>query len=381
MGANKKNISNIVYQYCSFKTFTSMLENKEIWLSDINKMNDYEESKTLTITLRLLLNFLDKNHNNNILSKPKKIKDLENFIKESKLSSSLEKDLLTTINDQYINDYQKKRINVLGRLLSSKYLIKDSHDNFITCFSSFGDILSQWRAYADDGAGFSIGFKRAELERLLNKLNNSEVKFIMNNVVYLNNNTITTQKEFNDKYTEICKMPNIDFFEDFLKDEILNEKITIENDKFIHTDRFLEVIFPFFYKQLDELYNTVAFENKKDLQTTLSIQSNFYKNYYFNEEKEYRILLIDFNSNKSHSFSETKEYSVKLSSPHYRERNNSLVKYRKIIFHPNLFKNLISSIYIGSKNKVSVKEVIELLKHHDLYNDSINIQVSKASYR
>lgn len=28
----------------------------------------------------------------------------------------------------------------------------------ISCFSKNGDLLSQWRAYAEDGKGFSIGF-------------------------------------------------------------------------------------------------------------------------------------------------------------------------------------------------------------------------------
>ena len=28
----------------------------------------------------------------------------------------------------------------------------------IGCFSKNGDLLSQWRAYAEDGKGFSIGF-------------------------------------------------------------------------------------------------------------------------------------------------------------------------------------------------------------------------------
>lgn len=35
---------------------------------------------------------------------------------------------------------------------------------FISCFSEEPDILSQWRAYADDGAGFSVGFSVDQLE-------------------------------------------------------------------------------------------------------------------------------------------------------------------------------------------------------------------------
>lgn len=37
---------------------------------------------------------------------------------------------------------------------------------YIACFSENGDQLSQWRAYADDGLGFAIGFHSSALEDL-----------------------------------------------------------------------------------------------------------------------------------------------------------------------------------------------------------------------
>jgi hypothetical protein len=39
-------------------------------------------------------------------------------------------------------------------------------DCYGLCLSERGDLLSQWRGYADDGAGFSIGFIPAELQSL-----------------------------------------------------------------------------------------------------------------------------------------------------------------------------------------------------------------------
>lgn len=36
---------------------------------------------------------------------------------------------------------------------------------YVCCFSREGDLLSQWRAYADDGAGFSVGFTSSWLNR------------------------------------------------------------------------------------------------------------------------------------------------------------------------------------------------------------------------
>jgi hypothetical protein len=35
---------------------------------------------------------------------------------------------------------------------------------YVCCFSSKPDLLSQWRAYSDDGAGFAIGFSRGGIE-------------------------------------------------------------------------------------------------------------------------------------------------------------------------------------------------------------------------
>lgn len=43
---------------------------------------------------------------------------------------------------------------------------RSKDQTYIVCFSENGDQLSQWRAYADDGLGFAIGFRFTELEQL-----------------------------------------------------------------------------------------------------------------------------------------------------------------------------------------------------------------------
>ena len=43
--------------------------------------------------------------------------------------------------------------------------IEESANYFVCCFSSAGDDLGQWRAYADDGRGYAIGFDAGILER------------------------------------------------------------------------------------------------------------------------------------------------------------------------------------------------------------------------
>lgn len=41
-------------------------------------------------------------------------------------------------------------------------------EHFCTCFSANGDLLSQWRAYADDGRGFAVGFQTRSLKHYAN---------------------------------------------------------------------------------------------------------------------------------------------------------------------------------------------------------------------
>ncbi len=43
---------------------------------------------------------------------------------------------------------------------------RQKDQTYIVCFSSHGDQLSQWRAYANDGAGFTIGISNSILEHL-----------------------------------------------------------------------------------------------------------------------------------------------------------------------------------------------------------------------
>lgn len=106
----------ILYHYTSLSTFRLILANKTLWLSDISKMNDSKERIWLSEVFERVLKGR----------------------RESGLSSEEAA--------HYLYDFK----------LNNSPL-------FITCFSEDGDILSQWRAYADDGRGVSIGFRTDEL--------------------------------------------------------------------------------------------------------------------------------------------------------------------------------------------------------------------------
>ncbi|WP_353867109.1 DUF2971 domain-containing protein [uncultured Desulfovibrio sp.] len=61
------------------------------------------------------------------------------------LIDELEKNTIKGKNEQLLNNIY----NTVVHNLTNK---------FICCLSEHGDILSQWRTYADDGRGFAIGF-------------------------------------------------------------------------------------------------------------------------------------------------------------------------------------------------------------------------------
>ncbi len=98
-----------LYHYCDARAFMSMVRKKCVWLSHARYMNDYMEQEF----------FLEQ---------------LEERAGEF------------TDNQEYI---ERIRLGVANCRVP-----------YVFCLSEVGDLLSQWRAYADDGVGFAIGFSR-----------------------------------------------------------------------------------------------------------------------------------------------------------------------------------------------------------------------------
>lgn len=107
-----------IYHYCSNDAFVSIISSKIIRLSLMDQSNDTEEGRWILRSLKQRINQeRDLSH----------VKDI----------------LLDMIED------------------SVKFL---SSGGF--CLSEHKDLLSQWRGYADDGQGVSIGFSKLYLEKL-----------------------------------------------------------------------------------------------------------------------------------------------------------------------------------------------------------------------
>ena len=122
----------IFYNYCSMDVLLSILKNDVLRLSDIEKSNDYAERKWMM-----------------------------NKIEEEFISFSEE----NFVEEGLIREFSQ---------LKNEFEILDNV--YATCFSTEGDLLSQWRAYGQDGYRVSIGFSG----ELLKKVNDFQygIKFL-----------------------------------------------------------------------------------------------------------------------------------------------------------------------------------------------------------
>lgn len=131
----KPKVPKILYHYCSTEAFLSIVQNKSIWLSDANKTNDPSELNYIfeffTATVNECLEKYADKYTELIL---RKVKDIVH-------------------STAYALVYEKAQI--------AKY-----KKNFICCFSEAKDLLSQWRAYGNDGNGVAIGFNSDMLSRI-----------------------------------------------------------------------------------------------------------------------------------------------------------------------------------------------------------------------
>jgi hypothetical protein len=113
---------NTIYHYTSLNNFISIVENQTLFCTNISFLNDRREYK---YGVDLLL---------------KRINILKN--------DGLNSDVLDMVSEHIDLIYKSER--------------------YVTCFSKNGDLLSQWRAYANNCKGVAIGFESMMIERKMN---------------------------------------------------------------------------------------------------------------------------------------------------------------------------------------------------------------------
>lgn len=106
-----KNWPNLLYHYTSSHALISILQNRCIWLSGRWNLNDTNEGSVFC-------------------------QHLKSYAEAESLDGSSAERVLTNLR---------------------------MFESYVSCFSSNGDMLSQWRGYANNGTGVSIGFNSSSL--------------------------------------------------------------------------------------------------------------------------------------------------------------------------------------------------------------------------
>lgn len=266
----------IIYHYCSVETFMKIIENKSLWLSNARKMNDFNETVWINKFIESKIDILDKN------KYPKFREEFEAIYK--------------------------------------------ANDNipYLACFSEEGDLLSQWRGYADDAGGVAIGFSLLELG-ISEKLPCTSVE---------NTDTLGLQRCIYDKEKQ---------------------------------ERFINLIFEI----EEEPYDVLSIVDK------LKKMSYLYKNHGFSEEKEWRIihtpLLLD--SVVTNGISAVGG----ISEIKFRPLKNDMTSYFIYNFKERANSSLIKEIILGPKCTINKYDLDMFLSINGFKNTEIKF--SEVSYR
>lgn len=281
-------MDQILYHYCGLDAFLSIIKNSTLWLSDIRKSNDYLEC---------------------VYCRDKINEKIRGFLEDDK--EALEAwDFGYDINSDLSMD-----------MIS-----------YVACFSENKDQLSQWRGYADNGAGIAVGFSRESFADL-KEAAPSHISF--RKVIY-----------------------------DEKEQEKFIERIARESIKAMETKPVAQVA-----AELNQNYR---------------LQFPVLKNASFEEEAEWRIIFND-------SFSKRKRHvgkNILFSGIRYTVREKRLVSYIEMDFS-KLKYNAIKEIWIGPKAEVEIQDILHLLDVYGYYDDvenynesaPIKIAHSASSYR
>lgn len=284
----------ILYHYCSNAAFHSIVESRSIWLSALSLSSDTMEGKLVT-----------------------------SVIVEMAKSDGLD------------------QADIQG-LKESVFWLEQFVEGLGFCLSEKGDLLSQWRGYADDAYGVSIGFSKKYLEKLSDSLTGQELSFRPQKVEY---EYESQKKLIQPTYEEIkgyikqgAYKPLLGYPE-ILKgrtvEEIAKENSMITSSKHALSGAVLPLLFKFF------LLKTKAFQ----------------------EEQEWRLISTLVKGDLNCCFQPSLD---------------KIIPHRKYPLSP-LDENSIVKVILGPKNNTPNYVIDAFLKQNKFEN--VNVIRSVASYR
>jgi len=154
----------ILYHYTDAAALKGIVEGRQLWATHFEYTNDASE---VELGIRLAIEYIDH-----------------------EIEQHLKADASVTIDEYLANpadgsDPSVALLQVVQKTLDV-WRARDPkfYDFFFVCFSKRDDQLSQWRAYAADARGYSIGFACSGLERVRPVGGQSEATIDLLRVVY-----------------------------------------------------------------------------------------------------------------------------------------------------------------------------------------------------
>ena len=214
------------------------------------------------------------------------------------------------------------------------------------CFSECGDLLSQWRGYALNGEGFSIGFSLEYFRLLSGKSEENKSKIYLSKAIYEPSEQEEALRPLFKKLKEEVTTGRLKYPKPFITFALMgNPAAELEYSKNLQE----------YQSNLLKQYHNIAMS----LENLYSL-----KNPAFSEEKEWRLI--------SHLIKDSKEQCQ------FRVSENRIVPYREIKL-PELDIPPIIEVIVGPKNTTPEYVVKRFLSQHGFKN--IDVRKSVASYR
>lgn len=316
--------NNIVYHYCTVETFLGIIRNHTLRLSDLCNSNDKAEMKALLGDLK-----------DEIINQYREHEDfLEPVIYGMNIDESFE---------------------VILKMLISKMDNNINQMLFGICFSEEGDLLEQWREYADKGTGVAIGF---DIEWFQKLCNNDMFKF--------------SQVDY--EYSEESKL--IKEYATKIYSEIIQTVIKGKTKEFIDESSDIPYMIQL---QKESLFYEFIFQ-----------KDNEYKS-----EKEWRLILNDEETRKNYpewdiyynwknnnfKFCEKEIYRLIPNGMEFVVKSGKIVPYLDLKFDFDKNNLPIKKVVIGPNCKVNNLDIYHLLQFYGFAGDEIKIIKSKSSYR
>lgn len=316
-----KGYPKVLYHYASMEKGTSILKHKNIRLSDITKSNDVKE---MSIFFPDLFDEMLKNYDeHNGFSYKFEYKG-----KGNRQAFGL-----------FVNELKKK---------IEKEFEDGSIATFALCLSEEGDLLSQWRGYADDGKGICLGLN---VEEILKFVGISSVSgFSLEKVEYLS-------KEQIDEWVKNVANQMLGIV------EIILGAIEEGNIQYYSAKEFDEDIFnTIYYNILSEVEESIKFKTEG-----------------FKEEKEWRFFIKnslnkdDIKGKKITSIGTLGEGARRKTSKYVADnvefniKENDMVPFVSLKFE-KFHNNLINQVICGPNNKIREKDLELFLRKHGYRN-------------